>query len=280
MARPSVFAVALVLLAMMLLAGAVPDMVSTEAVSEGRQIEEDITLTSASLEQIQEEAFGESIPAPLEMAKKACQAGWLETKKQCNLVTASTTETMALLKIQIKSAGAAIGQAVLATIKETSSSNSTSANSTGVEYRALRLRVSQMTEAFERLGESVDMAAHNADETAQKKTLAHMACQAMWQQVEALCTKADQKSDEGVEQVKETIKTEGDTFETKGNTVADKATTPAAAPTTNTTQTRLGESKQDNKPDTVFLEDMLTENDGQEVVNLDITELLAEGTFA
>lgn len=284
MARPSVLAAALVLLAMMLMAGAVPDVVhSTEAAGQDLElVGEDAG--DASLEQIKQEVFGEAIRGgdtemairggnSLQMAKKACQAGWLETKKQCNLVTASTTQTMALLKIQIKAAGAEIGKEVLATIETSSSSNSTSGNLTAVEYRALRLRVTKMTEAFERLGETVDMVTHNVDETAMKKTLAHMACQVMWQEVEALCTKADQKADDGVAAVTEAIKTSSSTFEQRGITVADKSDAPSMPPNMTKARSRLGESTGDNKEGTVFLEDMLTEEPDSDLANLDVTQL-------
>lgn len=213
-----------------------------------------------SLEQIQEEAFateaskakamaaaraGVRVPAPLKMAKTACQAAWLETKKQCNVITVSSKETLPLLKIQIKAGGEAIQKAVLKTLTpdSTSVSNSTEAS-------LLIVRAHKMAAAFEQLGEDLNEADGNVDQTAVKKTLAHMACQAFWQQVESLCTKADQKSDDSADAVTVAIKEEGKEFESKASTVVGTAPapTPPPAPAGNSTASalesqRLGEEQ-------------------------------------
>lgn len=194
-----------------------------------------------SLEQIQEEAFesdaskvkameavraGVQVPAPLKMAKTACQAAWLETKKQCNVITVSSKESLGLLKIQIKAGGEAIQKAVLKTLTP----DSTSAVSNSTEVSLLKVRARKMAAAFERLGEDLDEADENVDQTAIKKTLAHMACQSFWQQVESLCTKADQKSDDSADAVTVAIKEEGKEFESKASTVASTAPDPTPAP--------------------------------------------------
>jgi len=199
----------------------------------------------ASLAQIQEDAFGmeSDAPQPLNMAKKACQAGWLETKKQCNIVTASVTETTALVKIQIKAAGVAVRKAVEKTLAAPLSAAAT--NTTSMSMFALRMQARDMSESFRRLGENVNAAikaASDPDATAVKKTLAHMACQAMWQQVETLCTKADAKADDGAAAVTETIKDEGKLFEEKGNKIAGTGVEPAPAPAPAGNATRLGAS--------------------------------------
>merc|ERR1712072_1068865 len=175
---------------------------------------------------------------PLTVAKSACQAGWLETKKQCNIMTASTSETSDMLKGAIKAAGESVLSSVMRAVGDhadkaakaeaaTPATNATAAEGSSLE-RAVRSKL-----ASARLGENADAMA-DAPSPAAMKTLAHMSCQALWQVVESVCTKVDSAAEEGHGAVAETAKAEGKGFTERTQVLAhtdipeDKADAPAA----------------------------------------------------
>jgi len=161
---------------------------------------------------------------PLTLAKLACQAGWTETKKQCGIITTATVAVngMEALKGAIRNAGSRILSAVEAIIPE---SNATATS----EFLKLGSKLeAEMSSLGEGMGDS-----NTPSAAALQKTMGHMACKALWQQVEALCSKVDSKASHGTAAVTQSIQSEGAAFEAHANTVAG---TPMPGAPGNTSQ--------------------------------------------
>lgn len=194
---------------------------------------------------------------PLTVAKSACQAGWLETKKQCNIMTASTSETGDMLKGAIKAAGESVLSAVMRAVgdhadkaakAEEAATSTNGTNTTATKGEPSLERTVRSKLAFARLGETADSMA-DAPSPEAMKTLAHMSCQALWQVVESVCTKVDTAAEEGHGAVAETAKAEGKGFTDRTQVLAHtdipeaQEGTPAPAPAPAGNATRLGETK-------------------------------------
>jgi len=164
---------------------------------------------------------------PLTMAKAACTAAWTATKTQCNVIQTATVPADGMLALQntIKAAGAAVLAAVHDTLP------AAGGNSTVQAIRA------SLTEKLLNLGESMDTTdADNAPtQAAAQKTLGHLACQSLWQQVEALCTTGENAAERGKEAVTNAIKKEGDKFKSHAENIVSN-NKPAAASASNSTK--------------------------------------------
>merc|ERR1711908_80621 len=239
-----------------LLAAAACVLLTAFVVTDGLPVGDITTADDSLLELLEVQAMEFSSPVlPLTVAKSACQAGWLETKKQCNIMTASTSETKDMLKSAIKTAGESVLASVMRAVGDHAekakaaeaaapAGNSTNATATTTQSSLERTVRSKLASA--RLGENAD-AMEDAPSPAAMKTLAHMSCQALWQVVESVCTKVDTAAEEGHGAVASTAAAEGKSFTDRTQVLAntdipDAKETPAPAPPAANT-TRLGDIK-------------------------------------
>merc|ERR1711966_284191 len=129
---------------------------------------------------------------------------------------------MEALKGAIRNAGSRILSAVEAIIPEGNATATSEFLTLGSKMEA------EMSSLGEGMGDS------NAPSAAAlQKTMGHMACKALWQQVEALCSAVDSKASHGSAAVTQSIQSEGAAFETHANTVAS---TPMPGAPGNTSQ--------------------------------------------
>lgn len=240
---------------MAIVRGAACLLIAAFVFSDGMPVTQDQTLPDG-LEMLVEVKQASSPALPLTVAKSACQAGWLETKKQCNIMTASTSESADTLKSSIKVAGESVLASVMKAVgdhaeaqkkheataaKAAKSGNSTqSGNATMVLESAVRSKLASV-----RLGENAD-AMDDAPSPAAMKTLAHMSCQALWQVVESVCTKVDSAAEEGQSAVAQMAASEGKGFTERTQSLANTdipEEKKAAAATPAGNGTRLGDVK-------------------------------------
>jgi len=176
---------------------------------------------------------------PLTIAKQACTAAWAATKTQCDVIQTATVPVNGMLALKNAIKGA--GEAVLNAVRDSLPSG----NSTQVEAMRTHLK-----EKLDNLGETMGTADTESAPTqaALQKTLGHLACQALWQQVETLCTTVQNTAAQGKDAVTSTVQKEGEKFKARAETVA-KTKMPDAAPSnsSNLMESQEGAEYQEDK---------------------------------
>merc|ERR1711934_394117 len=131
---------------------------------------------------------------PFTQAKASCTAAWTATKTQCLSVKMSAAKGLDSVKKAVAGVGAVIKRVVESSIlPPTPAANA--ANAT---------KAANKTATVEQLGEDDDLEEGGVDQ--QAHTMAHAACQAMWQEVESLCRQADGSAEQGHDPLVKVIK--------------------------------------------------------------------------
>jgi len=121
---------------------------------------------------------------PFTQAKASCTAAWTATKTQCLSVKMSAEKGLAMVKKAVTDVGAVIKRVVESSILPAGAAagNASKSNSPAT---------------VEEFGEGADLNEEAFGVDQQAHTMAHAACQAMWQEVESLCRQADSAAEQG-----------------------------------------------------------------------------------
>jgi len=222
-------------------------LLATLLLADGSPIMRDMTLLgeaeSLGVADPTPAQIGESVreaELPLTLAKKACQATWLGTKKACaEMVSDAGKKSMQEMRDAIKVAGQKISEAALSKIP---------GNTTSVEILALGTKIRR---EYSQLGESLNsMDLEGVDPKEAEKTLSHTACQILWQSVESMCAHLDNSAEEGKSAVAATARSQAAQIVSRAQSAAKieiKVPAPAPAPPTNASYVEDRTAREYNK---------------------------------
>jgi len=180
---------------------------------------------------------------PLAQAKHSCKAAWEATKQQCERIKGMASKGVKAVKKTMRESGKLIKNTIMATLKGGNSTNST----------ALKLGEDEAK------GQSIK-ALRKAAMSVKAHTMAHAACQGLWQEVEGLCKKVDDAAARGNKVLAEIIKDGAKAFKSRLLSVLKKK--PEAKANTTRVQSQFAEDSDEVE---------LTHLDEEQLSDVDVT---------